>query len=96
MKKRINTARKGACFERLAVNNHIKAGALLAGRFAASKCKGKLKADVVAVYPDGKIVFQQFKNFAKLGNFDKEKQSFLLTPFPKECIIVREFIAKGQ
>ena len=95
-RKRINTAQKGASFERLHVNKHITDGAILSGRFAGSKCKGSLKVDVVAIYPDGRVILQQFKNFAKLGNFNKEKQAFLLTPLPKECILVREFIAKGE
>lgn len=89
-KKRINTARKGACFERLAVNNHIKNGALLSARFASSKCKGILHSDVIAIYPNGTIYLEQYKN--STSNYEKEIKNYMETPFPSKLSLVRKFV----
>lgn len=51
---------KGRRREQQAVRNHIKQGAIFAGRMAGSKCSGKLKVDVVALYPDH-VAFEQYK-----------------------------------
>ena len=56
----MNKYRKGANRERQAVLAHIKNGAIFAGRMAGSKCKGKLKVDVVALYPDH-VYLEQYK-----------------------------------
>jgi len=101
----MNRYRKGANLEREAVNRHIANGAIFAGRFAGSKCKGKLKVDVIAVYltPQDKytgdpfetrefgiVMFEQYKKGK--GTCKKERQKFKRTKLPNYVIVKRNFI----
>ena len=96
MKKRLkNPYRKGANLERKAVNNHIVNGAIFAGRFSGSKCKGKLKVDVVALYgpsnwDTGQLVLEQYKKGK--GSYKKEKTKFNKIKLPVLLDIKRNFI----
>ena len=96
----MNRYRKGANLEREAVNRHIKNGAILAGRFAGSKCKGKIKVDVVAIYPAvklgklGRIVLEQYKKGK--GSFTRERIKFLSVSIPKVHFLERKFIVQGD
>jgi len=94
----MNRYRKGANVEREAVNRHIKNGAIFAGRMAGSKCKGKLKVDVIAIYQPntkkgeliGTIYLEQYKKGkAKLK---KEEKRFYKVKFPRFLIVQRKFI----
>ncbi len=92
----MNRYKKGADVERQAVTDHIKNGALLAGRFAGSKCKGKLKVDVVALYPQNKfrpqgiLVLEQYKKGKQ--SVTKEKKKFLKTKLPMYFETMTKFI----
>lgn len=85
----MNYYRRGANVERAAVTKHAEAGALLTGRFASSKCKGKIKADVIALYPD-RLVIEQYKKGK--SSWKKEKEKFDQVKLPNEVLIVRKFI----
>lgn len=80
---------RGSSVERAAVNAHEKNGALLAGRFAGSKCKGKIKADVIALYPD-RLVIEQYKKGK--SSWKKDKDKFDKVKLPTEVLIVKKFI----
>ena len=100
----MNYYRRGANVERAAVNQHIKDGAIFAGRFAASKCKGKLKIDVVALYPPKQkshtregiyyfpaiLVLEQYKK-GKVSN-SRDRKKFYAVDLPTWTHIRREFI----
>ena len=91
-----NKYRSGANRERKAVNDHIANGAILSARFASSKCKGKIKADVIAIYLkagnfyDGVVYLEQYKK--SKGNYNSEAKKYLETKFPKRLFVVRKFI----
>jgi len=85
----MNRYRKGANCERQAVLRHIKNGAIFAGRFAGSKCKGRLKVDVVALYP-GQLVLEQYKKTTQ--SVAKERRQFISKILPENVRIVRNFV----
>lgn len=89
----MNRYRKGANVERQAVTDHIKNGAIFAMRGAGSKCKGKLKVDVIALY-DGFLFLEQYKK--SKTSFKKEKKQFFKVKLPKKLVIVRRFIHNGK
>ena len=91
----INRYRKGANLEREAVNQHIKNGAIFAMRGAGSKCRGKLKVDVVALYPKigilkGVLVLEQYKKGKQ--SIKKEKKQFMKIKLPDKLEVIRNFI----
>jgi len=91
----MNRYKKGADVERAAVNQHIKNGAIFAGRMAGSKCKGKLKVDVVALYmfsstAPGILILEQYKKGK--SNYTKERKVFNRVQLPSSLDVVRKFI----
>jgi len=86
----MNRYRKGANVEREAVNRHIKNGAIFAGRFAGSKCKGKLKVDVIALYSSGELYLEQYKKGKQ--SVTKEKRKFDKVFLPEILFISRNFV----
>jgi len=90
----MNRYRKGANVEREAVNRHIKDGAVFAGRFAGSKCKGKLKVDVVALYYRkgiGSVLYlEQYKKGKQ--STKKEELKFMRVQLPYNVNIARNFV----
>ena len=91
----MNRYRKGANLEREAVNQHIKNGAIFAMRGAGSKCKGKLKVDVIALYSGkggfwGTLVLEQYKKGKQ--NCTKEKRKFYSLRIPDDLSVKRNFI----
>ncbi len=86
----VNKYRQGANIERLAVNKAIEDGALLSGRFAGSKCRGKYKIDVLELWKD-KIILTQYKKgkITKKERDDLNELAGILDhPLPIEVKIV--------
>lgn len=84
----MNRYKKGADAERKAVNEHIRNGAIFSMRGAGSKCKGKIKIDVVTLY-ENFLLLEQFKK--SKTSYKKEEKEFLLVELPKEVKIKRAF-----
>lgn len=89
-----NKYRKGANFERMGVLHHASVKTcVFAGRFASSKCKGKLKVDVVALHvKNGKgiLYIEQYKK-TKVKK-TKEISKFLNAKLPKTVKLKPRFI----
>lgn len=86
----MNYYRRGANAEREIVNRWAsRASTVLAGRFASSKCKGKMRADVI-VLTDRSLYLIQVKK-GKQG-FAAEKRTFNRVPLPRTVKVTRQFI----
>ena len=69
----VNKARQGSRLEQQGCKDAVEAGALLAGRFAASKNWGRFKIDTVSVFLD-RVVLTQYKK----GKATKKEREELL------------------
>ena len=65
---------KGARFERKVIHQLVGMGALIVMRGAGSKSYGPIKADIIALFPSGRVLVVQAKNSG--SKFKKEREEF--------------------
>jgi len=91
----MNQYRRGANLERKLVNEYAdKKNTVLVGRFASSKCKGKIKVDVVvlSMEQDGSGSLKLIQAKKGKQNCKKERDKFHGTKLPTLATVTREFI----
>ena len=66
---------KGARFERTLIHDLTEMGALLVMRGSGSKSYGRIKADIMALFPSGYLMIIQAKNSS--SKFKKEQEEFM-------------------
>ena len=90
--KHMSKYRKGAQAERDLVN-HLTAQkeTVLVGRFAGSKCKGKIKVDVIHLTKSCLYLYQvkKFKN--KSTKWGKEHKRFFAVKMPDNVFVFRRW-----
>ena len=65
---------KGARFERRIIHDLVGMGAIIAMRGAGSRSYGPIKADIIALFPNGLLLVIQAKNSG--SKFRKERAAF--------------------
>ena len=65
----------GSNFERRIIHDLVDMGAILAIRGAGSKSYGKIKADIVALFPSGLLLIAQAKHSRRASK--KEQEAFM-------------------
>ena len=75
----------GSNFERRIIHDLISLGAILVMRGAGSKSYGKIKADIIALFPSGLLLIAQAKHSKQASK--KEHEAFMQTPNIKGKIL---------
>ena len=75
----------GANFERKVIHDLVGLGAMLVMRGAGSKSYGKIKADIIALFPSGLLLIAQAKHSNRASK--KEHEAFMQNPNIKRKIL---------